>query len=277
MSQRYLPDKLTTAEPRAAIEALARACIELTEQLPTAEGLACHVAQSALETGHWKACHWWNFGNVKASASYDGTITYFGCNEILKNPVTGQRQVHWFHPSAQRQWSGHDAWLAAHPASKPDDSQCRWRAYETIELGSTEQLAFLAKRNRYRAAWDAGLRGDPIAFSRALRAAGYYTADESHYTKLLNSLFGKYLMSCREVITALGNAPTTASNAPTTAGGTKASEVVARGMDVPENHDERKAEELCDAWLKALVLEIPWEEMREKRNQSVLAMNDTSS
>lgn len=254
--QTYLIDKITDATPREAVNALAVAMSTITGNKPTVNGLCCHVAQAALETGHWDYCHHWNFGNVKASTKYRGFITYFGCNEILKNSA-GKRQTYWFHPSVDPAWPPLASWMQKHPNSKPSNNQCRWRAFQTIEEGSVEQLAFLAKRGRYLKAWDAGLSGDPAAFAHALRDAGYYTASEKHYTKLLSSLFHKYHGLCEEAVLSLTVKP-----------------AVVEVQEPEPEHDDRKAGVLNDDFVKLIPMEVPWDELRKIRNQAVLAMWD---
>lgn len=255
MSQIYLVDKLTSATKPEAVRALAVGARVLSGGLPTVDALACHVAQSALETGHWGSCHWWNFGNVKASTSYVGFITMFGCNEVLKG------KVQWFHPSEQWGWPWRSQWILQHPTSRANDSQCRWRAYEDIDGGALAQLEFLAKRSRYAAAWRAAESGDPEAFSRALSAAGYYTASVESYTKTLVSLFRSYRPLC---VSALDGLRTVEESAP----------IETPFGEPSQQDDERKARGLCDEWLRNLDLRVDWGEHWSSVKSAVLATNE---
>lgn len=144
--------------------------------------LAILLAHSALETGRWKKGLWnWNLGNIKASPSYiaatDHYHQYYRLNEYLKQSDGKYRYV-WFDPP--------------HP-------QTRMRAYQTSAEGAAEKVRFLgtasnpAKGNRYARAWQALEDDDPVAFSRELHAAGYYTAQEAPYTRGVVSLTKEFL------------------------------------------------------------------------------------
>lgn len=256
MTQTFVHDRLTRAEPETAVVALCEACIDITQVLPTAQGLACHVAQSALETGHWRSCHWWNFGNVKASSAYNGMVTYFGCNEVIKG------KTHWFHPSPDL-WTGTHQWVMSHMSSKENNSQCRWRAYSTIREGAVAQLAFLARVARYSDAWAQGLRGDPEAFSAALKRAGYYTASEAHYTRLIRALYNKYFALCEKAVDEISESMATPADP-------------VPNVDVEPEEIERLSARLDDEYIRSLFipLGIPWDEMRDERRAEVLALDE---
>src|SRR5690606_21135877 len=119
----------------------------------------------------WKKGLWnWNLGNIKSSTAYADKAgnyhQYYRLNELLQQPDGSMKYV-WFDPT--------------HP-------QTRMRAYLTSADGGAEKVRFLgtasnpARGNRYQRAWDALEAADPTAFSRELKAAGYYTAKEPPYT-----------------------------------------------------------------------------------------------
>lgn len=143
--------------------------------------LAILLAHSALETGRWKAGLWnWNLGNIKASQAYcdkpGNYHQYYRLNELLKQPDGSYKYV-WFDPP--------------HP-------QTRMRAYLSATEGAGEKVRFLmtasnpAKGNRYQKAADAIEADDPIGFSKELKAAGYYTANEGPYTAGVVSLYKEF-------------------------------------------------------------------------------------
>ncbi len=55
----------------------------------------------------------------------------------------------------------------------------------------------MSQSQRYAEAWEQILRGDPAAFSKALKAHGYYTANEVQYTAAVVSLFREFLAVIR--------------------------------------------------------------------------------
>jgi flagellum-specific peptidoglycan hydrolase FlgJ len=123
------------------------------------------MAQSALETGRWKHCHCWNLGNVKSSFGDGRDFTFFRCNEVLSGKTV------WFDPP--------------HPYT-------RFRAFRTLAEGAVDHLAFLRGLTRYKIAWQWVMAGDPHAFVQALKAAGYFTADEAPYERSVASLFNEF-------------------------------------------------------------------------------------
>jgi hypothetical protein len=138
----------------------------------TPEACALFCAQSALETGRWKAVHCFNIGNIKtgALAAYDGLVCQFRCSEIIH---------------------GEERWF------DPPDPQCNFRAYDDLDSAVLAYLQFLSQRRRYAEAWRAALAGDPYTFIHALAVAGYFTANADGYTKAVVSLHAKYLAECK--------------------------------------------------------------------------------
>lgn len=138
--------------------------------------LACLLAQSALESGRWRAgLYNFNFSNIKASKGYANKPGNYH-HWIRLNEVIGGK-IQWFDPV---------------------DPQCRMRGYLSGPAGTGEKIRFLgtasnpARGNRYQRAWDALEDDDPAGFSHELAAAGYYTANEAQYTRGLVSLYREY-------------------------------------------------------------------------------------
>lgn len=125
-------------------------------------------AQIDLETGRGKFTHRQNLGNVKGSASYQGSVCFFRCNEVIGGKVV------WFDPF---------------------NPGCRFRAFDTLAAGCEQQIRFLAQSPRYAQAWVAALAGDPTGFVDELHRAGYFTADPSTYRSGVVHLFQQLLSS----------------------------------------------------------------------------------
>jgi hypothetical protein len=156
----------TTLTKEHLVYMLSEGWKELYGSYPSNDSLALLWAQVVLETG-LKSCYNWNLGNVKRNGNHDYCM--YRCSEI----INGKEQ--WFDPP--------------HP-------QTHFNAYESDIAGAKEYIQFISQRKRYRQAWQAVLKGDPTAFSHALKVAGYYTADEGLYTRgivKLTNQFKKYM------------------------------------------------------------------------------------
>jgi len=250
----YLVDKLTPLTPKEACRAFA-------VHLPLdPHVLACHVAQSALETGHWKSLHWFNFGNVKATPKWDGDVTCFGCNEIINGKVV------WFHPGPEVGWPGHDVWLRKHPTSVSNTTACKWRAFPTAEDGVAQQLAFLKSRPR---SWSAAAIGDPEGFARALKTERYYTADVEHYTKLLKSLWNTYYYQWCLAAVDFEQQRRRMEQLSSPAG-------IAIPVLAPPVHKEDNAERqvVTDGHLALLPLKVDWDAMDAAKRREVAGYDD---
>lgn len=166
------------------IRALWEAWAHLFGESPKKESIWVLASQVALETGWCKEMWNFNFGNVKSVDGDGHDYCFFACNEILKTStahsmanaapdiakVTKDRNdgtsIIWFYPK---------------------HSGCRFRAFNTLVDGAVDYIGLLHKR--FAKSWPAVLAGDPAQFSHQLRAQGYYTADESSYTRTLTSVF----------------------------------------------------------------------------------------
>jgi hypothetical protein len=270
-SGRYIVDEVTPLTPAAVIEALYRGFGAVVGRVPEAPELCCHVGQWALETGHGKSCHRNNLGNLKATESYTGLVTYFGCNEVLSG------KVKWFHPDLSRCWPWHMAWITAHTTSVSCDNQCRWKAFETLSDGAAAQLRFFQRRPR---SFTAALSGNPRTFAHALKLDRYYTAHEEDYyvggklvwgyAHTLESVFHKYLpacvAACKELVVAEPPAPPTLPELPHP-----------EEPDVDQPRAERLDQEHLDKALELLrdiVIEIPWGDYDSARRSAVAELNE---
>ena len=125
---------------------------------PDINVLALLWAQSAGETGRWKFLRNNNFGNIKKRD--DLKYTSYDAGEVLT--INGVTKHHMFYPY--------------HP-------QTFFAAWDTPLEGAEAYIRFISQRKRYKKAWDELMKGDPVAYCRELKIAGYFTANLAHYTK----------------------------------------------------------------------------------------------
>lgn len=172
----HQPDALTVLESSEAAAVVLAAIRELTGQTPSVEGLAVVLGQSALETGDWKSIHCFNFGNAKSGT--DLPHTYFRCGELFPDPRDAARRLRYFKFAAP-----HEPLPEGTPFGRAEHTrQTRFRAFQTAQDGALYHLRLLTS-GRYSEAYARALAGDAEGFSHLLRGRGYYTAEESTYTK----------------------------------------------------------------------------------------------
>lgn len=160
-----LPHVMTKVDPAALAVELTAAWHALRAETPLRGSILLIMAHSALETGHWKACHCWNIGNVKSVPGDGRDWTFFRCYEVEHGKTV------WYDPP--------------HPAT-------RFRAFRTLREGALDHLAFLMGRKRYAGAWQHVLEPDPVFFVKALHAAGYFTADPLPVAQTVARIFHTY-------------------------------------------------------------------------------------
>lgn len=155
----------TEASDSQMAQAIIGAWRDLFKNVPSKEQVSLVLAQNALETGRDRKSMWNNnVGNIKADPK--GSYDYF----YLKGPEQ----------TAPGKW---------------EQLRMTFRAYKTLEEGVKDYLALLSKSSRYANAWQHILHPDPVAFSKALKAGGYYTANEEAYTKGLTGLYSQFAKS----------------------------------------------------------------------------------
>ena len=166
---KYLPDELNASSKEEIFYAFKQGIKDIYDKELSFESIIVLLAHSALETGHWKVgLHNWNFGNIRAYPDKlkDGEyFTMFRCGEIL---------------------------LGKEVFFEPPDPNSAFRAFLSREDGIRHHLSFLQK-TRYVKAWKEVLNGNPGAYAHALRAGGYYTANEKLYTNTLVKLFNEFI------------------------------------------------------------------------------------
>ncbi len=140
--------------------------------IPKKESIGVLYAQNALETGGTVAMWNNNIGNVKFVANKNPDLDTGKEYMMLANVwemINGQKVI--FQPP--------------HPAT--------WfRAFPTLGDGVAHHLDFL-RNYRYKKSWVAVENGNPAEFAHLLKVAGYYTASEADYVKLMNVYFNKFM------------------------------------------------------------------------------------
>lgn len=167
MGNRVQLTRTEVSEPQMA-QAISEGWGELFNSEPTSQQISIIMAQNSLETGSRKSMWNYNVGNIKANPS--GPYDYFYLN-APEQTSTG----HW------------------------EKLTMPFRAYSTLTDGVIDYLKLLSGSQRYQQAWQHILNPDPVAFSKALKKGGYYTADEAPYTKLLSNLYNKYNKSVTNI------------------------------------------------------------------------------
>lgn len=163
MTESFVPDKLTPVTPTDLHASFVLSWPAIVQDVAiTRPALLVMLAHWALETGFGHYCHCWNLGNAKHRPGDGHNYTAFRHNEI--------------------QAGGKVVWLDDPPRSPPQDP---FIAFASLNEGAIYYLTQL--RARWRSAWPFVLAGDPDGFCHALKSAGYYTDDETHYTWLLKS------------------------------------------------------------------------------------------
>lgn len=192
----FIPAARTPVKVEEVFAALRKVWIERLGTDPKRESLLVLCAQWALETGRGKSMWNFNLGNQKGRpGGSDGrSWTFFACNEIL-SASTADRNVAAANPRIDGK--GQDAVITKSLVNGlkevwfyPNNPACCFRAYRGLDEGARDYFDLL--RKRFASAWPAVEAGDPASFSRLLKQARYYTADEGHYTRGLVAIFGEY-------------------------------------------------------------------------------------
>lgn len=148
--------------------ALIKAWQKLYRHVPKKESVYIIMSQHMLETGSNQTWNW-NLANVKYIDANSGAnyVALAGVWEV----IGGIRKD-----------------------LTKDDPGSRFRAFATLDEGSEFYLQFLSN-GRYKKAWQDVINGDPAAFVKNLRLAGFFTAPESDYLKAELFYFNKYMKS----------------------------------------------------------------------------------
>lgn len=173
MPARLVPTVRTTYTLNQLIYGLVHGWFKRFGEIPRKESIAVLYAQNALETGGTVAMWNNNIGNVKfvpntSNPEADNGKDYMMLANVWEM-IDGKKVI--FQPPHQATW---------------------FRAFPNLAEGVAHHMDFL-RNHRYRTAWGAVVAGDPAAFSHLLKKAGYYTASEADYTRLMVSYFNKFM------------------------------------------------------------------------------------
>lgn len=182
-------DKITPLPFDRAAPAMRYALTNAIGSKPSEACLALALAKCALETGRWKSCHCWNWGNIKAGEKYDGMYCTFELNEVL----AGQGVV-WFSPRGRLDKKGGNV-IAEAWSDPPGHPQTRMRAHENEFAGADAYVRFMldGSNGRFRPAFERMKAGDDAGMVHLMKVAGYMTADESPYARAVASIKREYL------------------------------------------------------------------------------------
>jgi len=150
--------KTNIPEPQMA-QAIISVWRSMFGQAPSKEQVSMLLAQNNLETGTRNNMYNYNVGNITHTQG-DG-FDY---------------------------WQGND-WRYNDKHEKINYS-AKFRAYPNLEAGIKDYLKLLSGKH-YSSAFEHILHPDPAAFSKALKAGGYYGEDEKKYTAGVQSQFDK--------------------------------------------------------------------------------------
>lgn len=172
MSATLVPTVRTKYTLNELIRGLVEGWYKKIGVIPKKSSIGVLYAQNALETGGTVSMWNNNIGNVKFVAN--------------KNPDLDTGKQYMMLANVWEVVNGHKiTFQPPHPAT--------WfRAYPTLGDGVAEHMDFL-RNYRYKKAWTAVDAGDPAGFAHLLKVAGYYTAPEADYVRLMNGYFNKFM------------------------------------------------------------------------------------
>lgn len=147
------------------VQAITESWNDLFHTVPSKEQISMVLAQNALETGHRKSMWNFNIGNLTTNGK--------GMYDFYDDLATSEQ----IQPGIWKKMN------------------LKYRAYPTLKEGVKDYLKFIGENKKYASAWKHILNPDPIAFSKALKSAGYYTANEKPYTKTLTKLYNQFVQS----------------------------------------------------------------------------------
>lgn len=177
MGNRVQRVRTEVSEPQMA-QAVIEAWKSMFGSAPAKEQVAMIMAQNNLETGHRKSMWNYNVGNITTDGK--GQFDYF-------DDLTTDEQI------SPGNWK---------------KMNLKYRAYPTLEDGVRDYMRLLSNsKGRYARAWENVVNPDPVAFSKALKAGGYYTANEAPYTRTLTSLFNSFNKSDNYELAMSGKVP----------------------------------------------------------------------
>jgi len=169
MTAQLVPTVRTSYTQQQMIEGFIRGWLQQFGEIPSKTSVGVLYAQDALETGSTTSMWNNNIGNVKYIPTAGDEGWFYMMLANVWEVINGQKV--YFQPPNPATW---------------------FRAFPTLAEGVAFHLDFL-KNHRYKNAWTAVESGNPAAFAHLLKLAGYYTAPEADYVRMMNYYFNKYM------------------------------------------------------------------------------------
>ena len=188
------PARATPVSPEAVFISLASAWQSLTGSMPDRQMLHIFHAQSALETGHWKSVSNYNLGGAKRHGDCDWT--YFTTTERLPSE-TADKYVASSKPGAEVTVLKVDQGFKTLRFSGKQQMNC-FASWETLDDASRDHLLMLFRR--FPKAVERAKAGDPKGYVKELKKAGYFTASEDEYSKIVESIAKSYTKKLESVM-----------------------------------------------------------------------------
>ncbi len=191
MTGAYVEPKITRYSLDDMEYALRVGLTSVLGKKPTDECIAVAMAKCRGETANGNAVWNDNLGNIKPGASWAGNFTCILLNEVELKKERGDTKprVYWYDPRGELV-GGKGTPLRFAPLEVPDGHvQTRMRSFANHVDAGYQYIDFIFANPRYHRARDAMLAGNPEAYAHELKVAGYYTAPEADYVKLVMALY----------------------------------------------------------------------------------------
>ena len=191
MSGAYVEPKITRYSLDDMEYALRVGLTVVLDKRPTDECIAVAMAKCRGETANGNSVWNNNLGNIKPGKSWTGNFTCILLNEVELKKERGDTKprVYWYDPRGELV-GGKGSALRDPPLEVPDGHvQTRMRSFAGPTDAGYQYIDFIFANPRYARARDAMLAGNPEAYAHELKVAGYYTAPEADYVKLVMALY----------------------------------------------------------------------------------------
>lgn len=152
----------TNVSESQMVSAIVDAWKHLFNSTPTKEQISLIMAQISLETANRNSMWNFNVGNITTN----GKSTY-----DFYDDLTTKEQI---------------------KPGKWKKMNLKYRSYPSLTEGIKDYLRFLQGKH-YAEVWKNIVNPNPMAFSKALKDAGYYTANEAPYTKQIVNYYNKFI------------------------------------------------------------------------------------
>jgi hypothetical protein len=180
------PAQKTVVTAQQVLEALAEAHSEFFHARKNPTALLILLAQSACETGWWRAMWNNNLGNYKSLGQGPDDWTFFRCYEYLTDAQIPAAWRSDARITINAEVNGkHEVWI------DPDHAACCFMSFPTLSKGAYRYLEKLVRQysdpndQGPKDAWHWACQGDVEKFTNALYSHHYFTADPVQYAKVV--------------------------------------------------------------------------------------------